>query len=85
MVSRCSCSRSILLVTLGAVVTLGCLTGRPDDRLLRRHVQQQQRLRRLVHLQPVDPASHRRGLRVALDAGIVFGVLVVAAGLLALV
>jgi len=76
---------ALLLVTLGVVVTLGCLAGRSDDRLLRRHVQQQQRLRKMAHLQPVDPASHRRGLRVALNAGIVFGVLVVAAGLLALV
>jgi hypothetical protein len=76
---------AVMLVSLGVVVTVGCLAGQSDGRLLQRHVRQQQQLRRLAHLRPADPASHQRGLRGALNAGVVVGVLVVAVGLLTLV
>ena len=75
----------MLLVVLGLIVGLACLAGRNDDRLLERHVRQQERLRRAARLRALDGDGHRHGLRAALAAGVVVGVGAVAVGVLIIV
>jgi hypothetical protein len=74
----------ILLVAIGMIVSTACLAGRSNDRLLERHVRQQQRLRRAARLRPVDLDGHRRVLRAALAVGALVGAVTAAVGILVL-
>jgi hypothetical protein len=75
----------MLLVVLGLIVGLACLAGRSDERLLERHVRQQERLRRVTRLRALDREAYRHRLRAALTAGIVVGTGAAVVGALILV